>query len=355
MTEYKKTSASAMLMHWQVGAVALAPLVVRSCVVPVGPRVPDARVELALPNEVESYRFAVEIKSLATPQMVHAAMLQAQAQTSANEWPLIHVPYLSPERLEELEAAGVSGVDLCGNGLVMVPGRLFIKRSGLPNIYRDSRPLNNPYRGLSALVARMLVQQPKWPSLSTLATAIHDAGATISLAQTSKAVRALCEDMVVTKQAGVIHVREPLRLLDQLGAAWRKNPRISRHGLRLSGEIPWTQLSSAQPQLSWAISGASSVNRYASFAESGPRCVIVSNLHQALQILGGKIEPVPQFADVMLMESKEPGYYFANEVDNTGKRWASRLQTWLELQAGDARQQAAAQDVRQQLLSIVKS
>ena len=351
MTESKKISESAMLMHWQVGAVALAPLVVRSCVVPVGSRVPDVRVELALPKADEGFRFAVEIKSRATPQVVHAAMLQAQAQASANEWPLIHVPYLSPERLEELETAGVSGVDLCGNGLVMVPGRLFIKRSGLPNKYRDSRPLNNPYRGLSALVARMLVQQPTWPSLSTLAAAIHDAGATISLAQTSKAVRALSEDMVVTKQAGVISVREPLRLLDQLGGAWRKNPRTPLQGLRLSGEIPWTQLSSTQPHLSWAISGASSVNRYASFSESGPRCVIVSDMKQALQILGGKAEPVPQFADVTLMESNEPGYYFANEVDDSGKRWASRLQTWLELQAGDARQQVVAQDMRQQLLN----
>jgi len=38
----------------------------------------------------------------------------------------------------------------------------------------------------------------------------------------------------------------------------------------------------------------------------------------------------------------EPGYYFDNAVDENGLRWASVLQTWIELANGDSRQKDAA-------------
>ena len=62
----------------------------------------------------------------------------------------------------------------------------------------------------------------------------------------------------------------------------------------------------------------------------------------AESLLGGVPESVPGFADLELLETDEPGFFFETLTDENGVRWASRLQTWLELQAGDARQQAAA-------------
>jgi hypothetical protein len=81
----------------------------------------------------------------------------------------------------------------------------------------------------------------------------------------------------------------------------------------------------------------------------------VSSLPLALTVLEGTPEAVVSFADIELVESGEAGFYFANEVDEEGRRWASRLQTWLELQAGDARQQEAAKDIRKQLLKGVQT
>ena len=59
---------------------------------------------------------------------------------------------------------------------------------------------------------------------------------------------------------------------------------------------------------------------------------------------------MPSFADLELFETDEPGFFFETTTDENGMRWASRLQTWLELQAGDARQQEAARDVRRQIV-----
>jgi len=76
-------------------------------------------------------------------------------------------------------------------------------------------------------------------------------------------------------------------------------------------------------------------------------------LAATLRLIGGIPEPVLNFADVELLETDEPGYYFGNDVDK-GIRWAGKVQTWLELSAGDARQREAAEDIRRQILSEVK-
>jgi hypothetical protein len=266
---------------------------------------------------------------------------------------MIQVPYLSPEKLDELEREGVSGVDLCGNGIVIVPGKLLVRRSGEANQYRDSRPLNNPYRGRSAMVARMFLRRRRWKSLTDLAASVRAQGCDLSLPQASKAVRALEEELIVSKSKGEIALREPLRLLDALGREWRSGWARESRSLRLPEGTPWAQRLSSIPRLQWAVAGESSVSRYATFSQGGPRRIAVSNLAAAAAALGGAVERVPSFSDVELIETEEPGLFFGNEVDERGIRWASAIQTWLELQAGDARQRDAANDVRERILKEV--
>lgn len=348
MRQNEQITEAEMLSRFQVGEVLLAPLVVRSLIRADRSRAGDARLELGLPTESEGFRFVVEAKGRATPQAVHLAITQARAAAAGSaEMPMIQVPFLSSKRLEDLEREGVSGVDLCGNGLVVVPGRLYVLRSGEPNRYRDSRPLNNPYRGRSAMVARMLLIRPRWESLSALAVEVRRAGVALSLPQVSKAVQALAEDLVVSKEAGTITLREPLRLLDELGRAWQ--PRIrARQALRLSAGDWATRLSSTA--IKWALTGGSSANRYTAFSESGPRVIAVSDVKAATTLLNGSPEDVKSFADIELIQTDEAGFFFGNEIDGHGVRWASRLQAWLELQSGDARQQSAARELRGILL-----
>ncbi len=73
---------------------------------------------------------------------------------------MILVPYLSEDRLQDLEAAQVSGIDLCGNGVVCIPDRLYIYRTGKKNLYPESRPVSNPFKGKSAMVARGFFTDP---------------------------------------------------------------------------------------------------------------------------------------------------------------------------------------------------
>ena len=350
--EIKKFNESTMLARFQVGEVVLAPLVVRNARlrgVNCDPEA-DTRVELAIPRTSEGFHFVVACKSRSTPESIRSAIRQVKKVVMEGEWPMIQVPYLSPEALEELEKESVSGVDLCKNGVVIVPGRLYILRSGQSNEYRDSRPLNNPYRGRSAMVARTLLQSPHWSSLTELAAAVGTTGEKLSLPQVSKAVQALKEDLIVSKHVGTITLIDHLRLLDKLGREWRMPAVQRRISLRMRLDGGWARALSSETSLRWAVTGESSVARYAMFSQGGPQHLAVSDASLAMTILQGKPEPVPNFADLELIETDSPGFYFGNEIDDNGVRWASRLQTWLELQCGDARQQDAARELRKQLL-----
>jgi hypothetical protein len=354
MMKNKKIDESQMLGRFEVGVDLLSPLIVadRQNLAPADSA--DARILARLPEGTESFRFVVEAKSQSTPLAVRNAIAQVKAYSTPDDQPMILVPYLSPERLADLEREKVSGIDLCGNGVVIVPGRVYVLRTGQPNSYRDSRPLSNPYRGRSAMVARMLLTRPRWESLGDLRSAIREAGAELSLSQASKAVQSMEEDLIVSKGTGTITLREPLRLLDKLGAEWRK-PRVrARQALRLPADTDWARALSSNPLLKWAMTGESSVMRYAMFSQRGTRSIAVSSMPLAMTLLGGSLETVPNFADVELMETDEPGLFFGNDTDENGIRWASRLQTWLELQSGDARQQNAAMDLREQILKAAQ-
>ena len=315
----------------------------------------DARIEVGWGDAPDIYSFVVDAKVQSTPLVVQSAIAQVKTMVKGDEHPMIMVPYLSPERLNDLKQAQVSGVDLCGNGIVMLPGRLLVACSGSPNEYPESRPLNNPYRGRSAMVARMLLTSgcQWWPSLKELLTSIRKAGADLSLSQASKAVQAMEDDLIIIKNGGTIKLQEPMLLFDKLGAEWRKPQIRGRQAVRLPSGIDFARVLSANQLLKWAVTGASSVKRYAMFTQGGPMQIAVSSLPLALTLLNGRPESVPNFADMELIEADEAGYYFDNKMDENGVRWANRLQAWLELQSGDARQQEAARDIKTQILKDV--
>ena len=352
MPPNKKITEFDLLSRLQEREDLLAPMRIRKVVEQVGVPQPgyDAHIVAYLPDSSEEFRFLVEAKSGSTPQIVHGAIAQVRASLRSDGHPMILVPYLSPHNLELLEREAISGIDLCGNGIVTIPGRVMIFRTGNKNLYPDSRALINPFRGRSAMVARALLSDPNYNSLGQLHDRIEEGGVKLSLSQVSKAVKALEEEMLVATSGRSIILKDPLRLLDKLGAEWR-TPRSATMSIRLpDGDRQALVQLSNDANFDWAIAGESSVDRYTPFGQGGPLRVIVSDLRRAVELLEGQPEHVPKFADVELVETKHPGYYFETDRDADGIRWASLLQVWVELQGGDGRQQDVARTIREQVL-----
>lgn len=352
-----------LLKRLTPGTVLLRPLQIKSATpeFQTANGYADAGIELAFPDEPERFPFLVEAKTQNTPLAIHNAIAEVRRYVAAYKtsdrkpYPMIFVPYLSPERLDDLEREQISGVDMCGNGLIIVPGRLYILRRQYPNRYSQPKPLNNPYAGRSSLVARMLLKQPTWNSLNDLVSAIKLANGEISKPQASKAISALEEDLIVWKNGLTISLKEPALLMDKLGQAFEKPTPRRQQALRLPPGTDWGSALSRESSLkNWAVTGESSVGQYTMFAQAGPRQVAVSDLMRAIQQLPCTPEPVPNFADIELLEIDDAGIYYQTKIDEKNVRWASRLQTWLELQAGDARQQDAARNIREQILKGTK-
>ena len=65
------------------------------------------------------------------------------------------VPYLNDAAIQRLEEAGISGVDLCGNGILIdPPGGLLVRRTGHPNLYPYTVPVRDPFSGQAGFVVR---------------------------------------------------------------------------------------------------------------------------------------------------------------------------------------------------------
>jgi len=321
----------------------------------------DAMLTALIKGSLERFLFLVEVKSKSSPQTIHSAIAQIKSyhkrRNDPEMHPMIVVPYLSEERLHELEEAGVSGIDLCGNGVINIPERLTIFRTGNENQHPESRPVSNPFQGKTAMVARAFLKDPvvlgretvyvpkskKFETLRELRQNVMKDGITISLSQVSKAVAALEEERLIGSQGRAIYLLDPDEILERLARAWK--PTIHRKiSLKVSeGRKALSQLNKSD-SLKWCITGESSVGHHMPFARGGPIRVAVSDLTEAERLLEGEFEPVPNFADIELWETDEPGFFFQTEVDSQ-IHWASLIQTWIELRNGDPRQKDVAREV----------
>lgn len=357
MDENTKINPQFMLDRLRSGEPLLPPLVIRDAVF-VSDRAIDALIEVAFSNDVAVERFNVECKTRSTKEDFRKATQQAADNARRlGSHPLIFLPFLAPDRLAELESLAVSGIDLCGNGIVYVPNRICVVRTGQPNLYPDSRPVANPFRGRSGLVARMLIKVPQWETLSELTESIakHAQLKGPSLSQVSKTISAYAEEMLVLKESNTIKLVDPVRMLDQLGKNWRLNPSGRNRCYRSSkGSLKLNELSNST-KLAWALTGESSATRYCTIAQGGPWKVAVSDLKLAESLLSLTPESVPSFADIVLVETQDEASFFANEQDEDGIRYASRIQTWLELNSGDARQRETAKDLYQSIIKASKA
>jgi hypothetical protein len=340
---------------------------------------PDALLTLRWRDR--NYCFVVETRRLWTPLAVAEAVDQvrryvslantALADKTAGEriYPLIVVPYLGEERLLALEAQGVSGIDLCGNGAVVVPDELLILRTGLPNRFRWEGTIKNVYRKNSSIVARVFLLVPKFNSVKAVLEEIQQRGGKVTLATVSKVCKNLQDDLVIERSRRkpsprrqgeppraesflepALRLLQAEKLLDLLADNYAQ-PAVSRSfqgkcalaskelRIRLAG---WEAGSSRRA----VLTGASSTEAYAVMAREPVQSFYCSDLDSIVRSLGDDIRETERFANVTFLETRDDFVYF----DRRPGLVASPIQTYLELLAGDKRERETADQVRRVIL-----
>jgi hypothetical protein len=328
-----------------------------------------------------AYRFGVEARRLWTPKIISEAVDTVRRLVSLAEeglldgvgggplYPLVLVPYLSEEWLRKLEAKGVSGIDLCGNGIVIVPEELLVLRTGFPNRFRWEGTIKNVYRKNSSIVARVFLLVPRFNSVQAVLEQIQQRGGGVTLATVSKVCKSLENDLVIERfhrkpaprrqgapprleslLGPALRLLQPEKLLDLLADNYTL-PAVSRAfrgkcglgpkelRMRLQG---WEERSAARV----VLTGASSTEAYAVMAREPVQSFYCSDLDGAVKSLGDDVRETDRFANVTLLETQDDFVYF----DRRPGLWASPIQSYLELLAGDKRERETAEQVRRLIL-----
>ncbi len=315
----------------------------------------DALIVLRLQRK--RYRFAVKVKSLWTPKVVATAIDQARRYAAlADALPLILVPYLGEEWLLQLEAQGVSGIDLCGNGVVVVPGELLVLRTGFPNRFRWEGAIKNVYRKTSSIVGRVFLLVPEFASVNRALEEIRRRGGAVTLATVSKVCKRLEDDLVLERSRGEspvarrLHLLQAEKLLNLLAENYVP-PEVSRTfrakcGLKVGELRERLTQREAAGGAGVVFTGVSSVEAYAVMAREPVQSFYCTDLDKTVAGLGGELRETDRFANVCFQETGDSFVYF----DRRPGLVASPIQAYLELMKGDKREKETADQVRGTIL-----
>ncbi len=337
----------------RAGEVRLPPVEVKLRSKPAS-RAGDARLDVIWSEK--RYPFVAELKARSTPKVLRAALLEARRAASLSKTnPMVIVPYLTEEQIRELEQEGVSGLDLNGNGVVIVPGRLFIQRTGRPNRFPEKSVIKNVYRGKVSTAARVFLLRQEYAAVQEIRKEILAREGTVALSTVSKVLQRLEDDLVVARESGRIRLIQPDKLLELLAREYRP-PKVSRDFLgksRLSKDRLSKTLAAAADRegLRIALTGASSVSQYAVMAREEPVTFYCSDLRKLLIGLDPKeriLEETARFPNVHVVETDEDIVYF-DVRRRRGVPWASPVQTYLELMSGDKRDRETAAQLARNL------
>jgi hypothetical protein len=357
----KQMTESAILDELKYGRVSLPPLSFRfvESEPAVGGRYRiDALIEGRWGDT--SAIFAAEIKALSTPKAFSegVALLKAAALPK-NRPPLLITPFLPEKQLQELERERVNGVDLCGNGVFNIAGRLTVLRTGGKNRFPSYAPIKNIYRKNSSMVGRVFLACPKFSSVKQTVEEIRkrDIFAStmkqppMAFGTVSKVLSGLEQDLIIERSENTIGLLQPDTLLEKLSRNYagligsvRISFKISLEGKALIDRLA---VLSAKINAPVVATGVSSVSRYA-VMQREEKISVYCPLGNELSLL---LAPTTssRFPNLEIIDTKNATAYFDAREEN-GFFWASPVQTYIELMNGDKRDQETAEQVKAFLL-----
>jgi len=305
-------------------------------------------------------RFIVKCKSLSTPKAFQdGSNLLKSCELPRGYLPMLIMPFLRQEQLLNLEQEGISGMDLCGNGIVIVPGRFAVFRGGEKNRFSSSAPIKNIYRKNSSMVSRVFFARSVYKMVQDIQSEInqrnllvsHREKKPMSLSTVSKALKTLEQDLIISRN-DTIRLLQADKLLDKLSENYCPPKTTGMIRLKIpeeSGSIREMILKlSEELNLPLVATGISSVGQYAVMQRGDLLSVYCPRLELFVEKLNGS--RTDRFPNLEIIETGDGTIYFDTRQTNNF-RWSSPIQTYLELMVGDKRDQEIAGQVKSIILN----
>ena len=302
-----------------------------------------------------SATFLAEILGQATPKQVEFGVFRLEKkkkktkQIGKSFFPVIIAPYLSEQTLNRLAKAEVSGIDLSGNGVVVIPGKLFVYRAGAKNKFPSNAPIKNVFRGTSSLVARVFFNKPEYKNVGEVLNEITTRGGKTTLPTVSKVLKTLEEELLIAKGEKV-RLLDAKKLLDLLIKNYRR-PQV-----RQTLSIKCDDLSSALEKISENAKKKTTLfvsdyrGRYTAMpSDTFPLKIYTESIDELLK--GVDFAETNRFPDITLLETDERAVYFDRRKKQESY-FLSPLETFLQLSTEGNREQEAASLMVKKLLAI---
>jgi hypothetical protein len=247
--------------------------------------------------------------------------------------------------------------------VVVVPGMFAVFHNGEKNRFSSSAPIKNIYRKNSSMVGRVFLLRSGYETVQEICAEINRRNTLVkrwdkramSLSTVSKALKTLEEDLIIARK-DTIRLLQPDRLLEKLSDNYVPPNIKERVRLKISeksgtiGEL--LRKKSQALGLPLVASGTSSVGQYAVMQRGDLLSVYCPRLEMLLERVPGN--PTDRFPNLELIETEDETVYFdARQEEDFW--WASPVQVYLELMAGDKRDRETAEQVKSFLLKDFES
>ena len=309
--------------------------------------------------QMKKTKFAVALKSISTPKAFQASLNQLKMMSPPKNYGLMLImPFLNDDQLYELESNGISGIDLCGNGVVIAPGTLAVFRSGGKNRFPSSALIKNIYRKNSSMVSRAFLALPRYNTVQEICEEVNNLNMLVSswnktpmsISTVSKALKTLEEDLIISRKDAIC-LLQPDKLLDKLSEYY--SPVVIKKVIRLKLMVENESMiqtlweAAQQAGLPLVATGTSSVSQYAVMQRGDVLSLYCPRIERIAEMLPGSQSD--RFPNLELIETEDETVFFdAREQQNF--RWASPIQVYLELMAGDKRDRETAGQLKSFIL-----
>ncbi len=245
----------------------------------------NIRPDMALRLNFGGSLFTVygEVKTQVTPKLLREFgpwLARLKALNQKEPYVLI-CPFLSPESQRYCQENNIDFIDLCGNVLIRVPGKILIQRLGRPNMFKEPQIFRNPFGGASSRVIRVLLQSPSriWTVTEVYKELKLESerqnkrkGFQPNISSVSKTIQSLGEELLIRRDKLKIIVPEPRQLLLRWAEKYqerfkwmRRSSWIGKNPFGFDVESSINGLKSRFSNLDFLITGTSAANFIAPF------------------------------------------------------------------------------------------
>lgn len=348
-----------------------------------------------------------EVKTQVTPKTLNEIGLwlkRFKSLTSGKkETYALIVPFLSLQSQKYCQENNIDFIDLSGNILLRIPGKIFIERLGRPNLYKEKKLFRDPFGGKSSRVLRVLLNSPK-RKLTSIEIARYKASEAVlenlfpkqklndidevrskvaeefmtimeiankltqesqrqnrkdafqlSLSSISKSIQSLEEELLIQRDKLKILVPEPEQLLFR----WAEKYRDRYRWLRLSSwkannpfgfdvESSIKGLKSRFPDLDYILTGTAAANLIAPFANVDRIDVFISRsgADKDLRVLNNEPSVGPDFLFIYPYDDGVAMY----DQEIKGLKVASPIQIYLDCYARGGRDMKQAEYILENVI-----